>query len=424
MASIETGVMFKVSETSCKWKGDNRMISSKLIQGIKTKNWRLAIVVSLIAVAVPISMVFSGCAPGTPATLVPPTAVSPKEPVAAASASSAVSLYDEETIVALYNQSIPAVVEVKTVVSGNQPSFGMFGTPELRGQGSGFIVDKEGHILTNYHVIDGASEINVTLHDGETLSAQVVGTDRENDLALLKVDPGKTSSISPLPWGDSDEVRPGQMAIALGSPFGLEGSITVGVISGVGRTMANAQARSLTNMLETDAAINPGNSGGPLLDSKGEVIGINTALEASSPTIGLAIPINNARSLLPALLQGGEVSNPWLGISGTDIDQELASKLSLTVNHGVYVVSVLPGSPAEKAGLIPGGSDQGEPTSGGDIITEVDGLPVAQVADLLQYFNTKKVGDQVSLSIVRGDKTLTVVVTLGEWPNEMPSPQD
>jgi S1-C subfamily serine protease len=398
------------------------MISNKLIQRTKIKNWRLAILASLIAVAVPVSMVFTGCAPYTPATMVPPTAVSPKEPVTA-SASPAVSLYDEEAIVALYNQSIPAVVEVKTVVSGNQPSFGMFGTPELRGQGSGFIVDEEGHILTNYHVIDGASEINVTLHDGETLSAQVVGTDRENDLALLKVDAGKTSSISPLPWGDSDEVRPGQMAIALGSPFGLEGSITVGVISGVGRTMTSAQARSLTNMLETDAAINPGNSGGPLLDSKGEVIGINTALETSSPTIGLAIPINNARALLPALLQGGEVSTPWLGISGTDIDQELASKLSLTVSNGVYVVSVSPGSPAEKAGLIPGGSDQGEPTSGGDIITEVDGHPVAKVADLLQYFNTKKVGDQVSLSIVRGDQTLTVVVTLGEWPNEMPSPQ-
>lgn len=400
------------------------MISNKVIQRTKTRNWRLAALASLIAGAVLVSVVFSGCTPGTLTTLVPPTGVGPKEPVAAASVSSAVSLYDEEAIVALYDQSIPAVVEIKTIVSGNEPPFGLFGAPELRGQASGFIVDKEGHILTNYHVIDGASEVNVTLHNGETLSAQVVGTDRENDLALLKVDPGKISSISPLPWGDSDKVKPGQMAIALGSPFGLEGSITVGVISGLGRTMANAQERSLTNMLQTDAAINPGNSGGPLLDSKGEVIGINTAIEASSPSIGLAIPINNARSLLPALLQGGEVSNPWLGISGTDIDQELASKLNLALDHGVYVVSVLPGSPAEKAGLIPGGSDQGRPTSGGDIITAVDGHPVAKVVDLLQYFNTKKVGDQVSLSIVRGDKTLTVAVTLGEWPKEMPSPQD
>jgi S1-C subfamily serine protease len=394
------------------------------IQGTRKRNWRLAILSSLVAVTVPISMLFSGCAAGMLTTQVPPTTVSQEEPLPATSVSLQGSLYDEEAIVALYEQSIPAVVEIKTVVSGNELPFSLFGTPQLRGQGSGFIVDKEGHILTNYHVIDGASEVNVTLHDGETVSAQVVGTDRENDLALLKVDAGKVSSISPLPWGDSDKVKPGQMAIALGSPFGLEGSITVGVISGLGRALSGTQERPITNMLQTDAAINPGNSGGPLLDSRGEVIGINTAIEASSSGIGFAIPINNASSLLPALLQGGEVSNPWLGISGTDIDQELASMLNLAVDSGVYVVSVLPDSPAERAGLIPGGSDQGRPTSGGDIITAVDGHPVAKVADLLEYFNTKKVGDQVSLSVIRGDETLTVVVTLGEWPVESPSPQD
>jgi S1-C subfamily serine protease len=399
------------------------MISNR-IQGRKTRNWRLAILAAVVAVTVPVSMVFSGCAAGTLTTLVPPTNVGPEEPLPAASVSLQGSLYDEETIVALYEQSIPAVVEIKTVVSGNEPPVGLFGAPQLSGQGSGFIVDNEGHILTNYHVIDGASEVNVTLHDGQTVSAQVVGTDRENDLALLKVDPGTISGISPLPWGDSDKVKPGQMAIALGSPFGLEGSITVGVISGLGRALSSTQERPITNMLQTDAAINPGNSGGPLLDSEGEVIGINTAIEASSSGIGFAIPINNASSLLPALLQGGEVSNPWLGITGTDVDQELASRLNLAVDHGVYVVSVLPDSPAEKAGLIPGGSDQGRPTSGGDIITAVDGHPVARVADLLQYFNTKKIGDEVSLSVIRGDETLTVAVTLGEWPAEMPSTQD
>jgi serine protease Do len=251
-----------------------------------------------------------------------------------------------------------------------------------------------------------------------------VGTDRENDLALLKVDAGMISGISPLPWGDSDNVKPGQMAIALGAPFGLEGSITVGVISGLERALSGTQERPITNMLQTDAAVNPGNSGGPLLNSRGEVIGINTAIEASSSGIGFAIPINNASSLLPALLQGGEVSNPWLGINGTDVDQELASRLNLATDYGIYVVSVLPDSPAEKAGLIPGGSDQGMPTSGGDIITAVDGHPVAKTADLLEYFNTKKVGDQVSLSVIRGDETLTVAVTLGEWPIEMPSLQD
>jgi len=396
------------------------MNSNRFIQIMKSRQH--IVLALLVAVALPLSLVLSGCAASTPLTLAPP-AVSPKEPVTTPSALPVVSLYDEEAIVTLYNQTIPAVVEIKTVVRGNESPGGMFGTPNLRGQGSGFIVDKEGHILTNNHVVDGASSVNVTLHSGETLDAQVVGTDRENDLALLKVDTGKISSISPLPWGDSDNVKPGQMAIALGSPFGLEGSITVGIISGVERVMAGAHERSITNMLQTDTAINPGNSGGPLLDSKGEVIGINTAIQPSSNGIGFAIPINNAKSLLPALLQGGEVSTPWLGISGTEIDQTLASKLDLATDHGVYVVSVMPDSPAEKAGLVPGGSDQGSPTSGGDIITAINGREVTAVSDLLQYLNTKKVGEQVSLTVIRGDETIVVEVTLGEWPQDIVLPQ-
>ncbi len=382
------------------------MNSNRFIQIVKSR--QRIVLVLLIAVALPLSLVLSGCAASTPLTLAPP-AISPREPVTAPSTLPVVSLYDEEAIVTLYNQMIPAVVEIKTV--------------ERRGQGSGFIVDKEGHILTNNHVVDGASSVSVTLHSGETLDAQVVGTDRENDLALLKVDTGKISSISPLPWGNSDNVNPGQMAIALGSPFGLEGSITVGIISGVERVMAGAHERSITNMLQTDTAINPGNSGGPLLDSKGEVIGINTAIQPSSNGIGFAIPINNAKSLLPALLQGGEVSTPWLGISGTEIDQTLASKLDLATDHGVYVVSVIPDSSAEKAGLVPGGSDQGSPTSGGDIITAINGREVTAVSEILQYLNTKKVGEQVSLTVIRGDETIVVEVTLGEWPQDIVLPQ-
>lgn len=387
-------------------KGNHSMNSNRFIQIVKSR--QRIVLVLLIAVALPLSLVLSGCAASTPLTLAPP-AISPREPVTAPSALPVVSLYDEEAIVTLYNQMIPAVVEIKTV--------------ERRGQGSGFIVDKEGHILTNNHVVDGASSVSVTLHSGETLDAQVVGTDRENDLALLKVDTGKISSISPLPWGNSDNVNPGQMAIALGSPFGLEGSITVGIISGVERVMAGAHERSITNMLQTDTAINPGNSGGPLLDSKGEVIGINTAIQPASNGIGFAIPINNAKSLLPALLQGGEVSTPWLGISGTEIDQTLASKLDLATDHGVYVVSVMPDSSAEKAGLVPGGSDQGSPTSGGDIITAINGREVTAVSEILQYLNTKKVGEQVSLTVIRGDETIVVEVTLGEWPQDIVLPQ-
>jgi S1-C subfamily serine protease len=396
-------------------KENRRMKVSRFVQLMKGRR-RIALV-ALVALALPLAFLSSGCAASTP--LATPV-VGSEQPAAAASTLPAASLYDEEALVALYSQSIPAVVEIKTVVSGNESSFGMFGTPDVRGQGSGFIVDTEGHILTNNHVVDGASSVDVVLHSGETLTAQVVGTDRENDLALIKVDPSKISGISPLPWGDSDMVKPGQMAIALGSPYGLEGSITVGIISGLERGLAGTQTRSIPNVLQTDAAINPGNSGGPLLDSKGEVIGINTAIEASSNNIGFAIPINNAKSLLPALLQGGEVSTPWLGISGTEIDATLAAELNLATDHGVYVVSVVPGSPAEEAGLIPGGSDQNGPTSGGDIITAIDGRNVNAVSDLLQYLNAKEVGEQVSLTVVRGGETITVAVTLGEWPEDVP----
>jgi len=391
------------------------MNSNRFVRIMKIR--QRIVLASLVAVALPLSLVFSGCAASTPLAVATPT-VSPKEAVAIPSTLPMVSLYDEEAIVTLYNQAIPAVVEIKTVVSGSESPFGIFGAPNLRGQGSGFVIDTEGHILTNNHVVDGASSVNITLHSGETLDAQVVGTDQENDLALLKVDTGKISSISPLPWGDSDDVKPGQMAIALGSPFGLEGSVTVGIISGVERAMAGTQARSITNMLQTDAAINPGNSGGPLLNSKGEVVGINTAIEASSNSIGFAIPVNNAKSLLPALLQGGEVSTPWLGISGTEIDQTLSSELNLAVDHGVYIVSVAPDSPAEKVGLVPGGSDQSGPTPGGDVIIAIDGRNVTAVSDLLQYLNTKQAGNQVSLTVIREGNTITVEVTLDEWPKD------
>jgi len=392
------------------------MNSNRFVQIMKVR--QRIVLALLVAVALSASLLFSGCAASTLLASATPTVI-PEEPVATTSALPIVSLYDEEAIVTLYNQAIPAVVEIKTVVSGSESSLGIFGTPNVRGQGSGFVIDEEGHILTNNHVVDGASSVSVTLHSGETLEAQILSTDRENDLALLKVEPGEISSISPLPWGDSDSVKPGQMAIALGSPFGLEGSVTVGIISGLERVMSGAQTRSIPNMLQTDAAINPGNSGGPLLNSKGEVIGINTAIEPSSNGIGFAIPINNAKSLLPALIQGGEVDTPWLGISGTEIDQTLASKLDLATDHGVYVVSVMHDSPAEKVGLVPGGSDQGSPTSGGDIITAIDEREVTAVSDLLQYLDTKKVGEQVSLTVIRGDETIAVGVTLGEWPLDM-----
>jgi 2-alkenal reductase len=308
------------------------------------------------------------------------------------------------------------------VVEGESESISPFdlGPFQQRGQGSGFIIDREGHILTNNHVVDNTSSVRIVLHDGDVLDAEVLGTDRENDLALLKTDPKNLGEIDALSLGDSDEIKPGQMAIALGSPFGLEGSITVGVISGTGRSLPSEAQRLITDIIQTDAAINPGNSGGPLLNSKGEVIGINTAIEVSATRIGFAIPINTAKSLLPALLEGGEVSSPWLGIKGMAINKELSDKLELPVDNGVYVIEVTPDSPAARAGLRGSGTDEGgDPTYGGDIIVDVDGQLVTEVEDLISYFNSKKPGDNISLTIYRGENTLSIELTLGEWPAQI-----
>ncbi len=327
---------------------------------------------------------------------------------------------DENTLMSLYETKIPAVVMVQVTIAsqGTTSPFG-FGTPQQQGQGSGFIIDTDGHILTNYHVVGDASKIKVVLHNGQTMDAQVVGTDKENDLALIKVNLPADSGAVPLTLGDSDAIKPGQMAIAIGSPYGLEGYITAGIVSGTGRSMPGSTERPIANVIQTDAAINPGNSGGPLLNSKGEVIGINTAIEPSSNGIGFCVPINTAKILLPALLKGGEVKNAWLGIAGVDIDEELASKLSLPVKSGVYIVNVTKDSPAEKASLKDSGEDQqNEPAAGGDIIVAVDGKTVTKVENLIIYFNTRTPGDKVTLSIYRDGKSQMVDVTLGEWPSD------
>jgi len=220
---------------------------------------------------------------------------------------------------------------------------------------------------------------------------------------------------------DSSLVKPGQMALALGSPFGLQGSITIGIISGTGRSIPSSTYRNITDIIQTDAAINPGNSGGPLLNSRGEVIGINTAIEAAANGVGFAVPVNTAKKVLPELLKGGMIKTPWLGIEGMPVNQELADKLGLKIARGVYIVGVLTGSPADKVGLVQGGRDkQDEPSAGGDIITSVDDFAVTRVDDILSYLNGKKPGDKVTLSVQRGDQKISVPVELGEWPDRLP----
>ncbi len=374
------------------------------------------------AVVIAAALLLAGCTMSSTAAVTPlPVTPAP----ASTTASPVAPLYDESTVESLYDRAIPAVVQIETTTSSPlQVVPNPFGlqVPKQRGQGSGFFVDNQGHILTNEHVIDQATNVTVMLSDGTQLNARVVGSDRYNDLALLQVDASKVTSAAILTLGDSSRVRPGQMAIALGSPYGLQGSVTVGIISGVGRSIPGSTERNMTNIIQTDAAINPGNSGGPLMNSSGEVIGINTAIEAAANSVGFAVPIDTAKQLLPELIKGGSVKTAWLGIQGIAMDQELASELKLPADKGVYIVAVMPDSPAQKAGLTAGGRDsQNNPKPGGDIITAVDNLPVSKVADMLTYFNGKRPGDSVTLSVIRNGQTVSVPAQLAEWPEQLPT---
>ncbi len=326
---------------------------------------------------------------------------------------SAAPLFDQGTVTGIYDAASPAVVEIMV----SQRGTGLAGRSFQEGQGSGFLVDNQGHIVTNNHVVSGASSVQVQLKSGNTVDARVVGTDAIDDLAVISVDPAKISGVTPLQLADSSAVKPGQMAIAIGSPFGLTNSITVGVISGLNRSMGGRSGA--TGMLQTDATINPGNSGGPLLDASGQVIGVNTAVEAASGArgIGFAVPSGTVSRVLPTLIAGQQVARPWLGISGTAMTQSKAQSLGLSITSGVYIVDVQPNSPAAGAGLVKGGMDaNGQLTAGGDVITAVDGKPVAGVEDLSAYLITKKVGDSVTLTVLRGGQTINVPVTLGTWP--------
>jgi S1-C subfamily serine protease len=378
--------------------------------------WFMAPALVLMAV-----LLFAGCAVST---VTAPARTQQYAPTVTA-VSQVTPLFDENSVMSLYDKSITAVVQIETVVESPLSKLpGTFGlnAPKQMGQGSGFLIDGQGHIVTNNHVVDGATSVKILLSDGTQLDGKVVGTDRSDDIAVVQADASKINNTAYLTLGDSSKVRPGQMAVALGSPYGLQGSITVGVISGIGRSLPSSNDRTMTNIIQTDAAINPGNSGGPLLNSSGEVIGINTAIEASANGVGFAVPINMVKSRLPDLLKGGSIKAAWLGIEGMPVSKDLTDQLKLTTDKGVYVVSVLPGSPAEKSGLVAGGKDQqNDPKAGGDIITAIDNAPVASVQDILSYLNGKRPGEKVTLSVQRSGQNTSVPVELGEWPDKMPS---
>ncbi|MDE1768963.1 MAG: trypsin-like peptidase domain-containing protein [Thaumarchaeota archaeon] len=295
-----------------------------------------------------------------------------------------------------------------------------------RAIGSGIVYDSSGHIITSNHVVDQYQGIRVVFHDGESYPAKVSGTDPFADLAVIQVD-ADPPTFHTLPLGDSSKLRIGDEVIAIGSPFGLSGSLTSGIVSQLGRILnpPGIGSFSIPNVIQTDAAINPGNSGGPLLNDRGEVVGINTAIQTQTGEfsgVGFAIPSNTMKRIVPYLIQDGHYKHPWLGVSGITIDPDLADNLGLSRQDGFLIENIVPDSPAFKAGLH--ASNQTKTVDGvkykfgGDIIIGVDNIPVKKLEDLLNYLqDNKSAGDDMIVKIVRNDKQMQVTLLLQERPS-------
>jgi S1-C subfamily serine protease len=321
---------------------------------------------------------------------------------------------EEQNNIGVYRKNIDSVVNI----TSRAVTFDFFyGLVPQEGQGSGFIIDKEGHVLTNYHVIAEARQVKVTLHNRKEYKATVVGTDRAHDLAVIQI---KGPGLTPMVLGDSRNLQVGQKVYAIGNPFGLSGTMTRGIISSI-RPVQEPDGLQIDEAIQTDAAINPGNSGGPLLNWHGEVIGINTLIASSvgqSAGIGFAIPVNTAKAVLNDLMTVGRVRRPALGVRTIPIRPELADQLGLAVDSGLLIVQAVPGGAADRAGLR-GGTERADLGNmpimvGGDLIVAIDGQDVQDQQDLSQIMNNHRAGDTVRLTIYRGKKKMDVSVTLGE----------
>lgn len=327
-------------------------------------------------------------------------------------------------VTAIYQQANPGVVSIVSTINAAPSQLFRSQRPE-EGAGSGFVVDTKGDVVTNDHVIDGANQLQVTFSDGTSVPGHVVGTDPGDDLAVVRVDVSP-DRLHPLTFGDSSAVQVGQPAVAIGNPFNLHNTLSSGVVSAVGRTRPSVNGRTIANMIQTDAAANPGNSGGPLLDLQGNVIGVVAQIESpirGSVGVGFAIPSNVVSQQLAKLEAGGTVSHPWLGISGEALTPDLAQRLNLTVSDGVYVVEVVPNSPADLAGLkgAPSATAGGQAAPGGDVITAINGTPIHAVQDIGNVLATKNAGDSVTLTILRGGSTQTLTAQLAAWPDHLPA---
>jgi S1-C subfamily serine protease len=374
-----------------------------------------------------LALVFAGCR-STPEPVATPTPAEPAVPTPAprvivvsptplSEADMALLDIEEQLITNLYARVNPSVVHIVAEVV----TMSFFRGPvPSQGTGSGFVLDEDGHIVTNYHVIQNAQSINVIFADGTEASARVIGTDPLNDLAIIlpeQLPPG----VAPLELGSVEDLRVGQRAIAIGNPFGLERTLTVGVVSALGRPLQTTGDNFIFDVIQTDAAINPGNSGGPLLDSRGRVIGVNTAIRQDAEGIGFAVPVDTLKRVAGPLIETGAYPHPWLGLLGYSINAELAEALRLPVDRGVLVAQLYSQGPAAQAGIR--GAEREVIIGnrrlliGGDIIVAMDGRPIGGWQDFLAYLELEtSVGDTVELTILRDGQELTVEVTTVPQP--------
>jgi len=353
--------------------------------------------------------------PATPTTAPPQVPALTEEPANAL----------EGQVVAVYESAAPAVVNISTVVIAYD--FFMRPVPQEGGTGSGFLYDAEGHIVTNYHVVENAEELSVTLADGEVYPAEIVGVDPSNDLAVVRID--VENLPQPVALGDSDGLRVGEFVVAIGNPFGLERTLTVGVISSLGRVIESPDGRFIGEAIQTDAAINPGNSGGPLLDLEGRVIGVNSQIispSRASAGIGFAVPVNTVKRVVPQLIAQGRYAHPWLGVQPLGLTPERAQAfreagMDVPVDEGLLMIEVIPGGPADRAGIRGGDRivqlGNVQLPLGGDIVTAINGQAVDDLQELTVYLETRtQVGDTVEVTIFRDGVEQNVRVTLAERP--------
>lgn len=354
--------------------------------------------------------------------MIPPPSISPPEIIVSnghgpstVGEETPLSLGKDLSLIQIFERAETGVVRVNIQRSEDVAT--------TNGVGSGFVFDKNGHIITNAHVVENSDKVVVTFLDGRSYNAEVIGIDPDTDISVIRVD-ADSSLLKPLLIGDSSNLKVGMQVAAIGNPFGLSGSMTSGIVSALGRLLPQESGFSIPDVIQTDAAINPGNSGGPLLNSRGEVVGINTAIQSATGEftgVGFAIPSNTVAKIVPKLISDGTYHHPWVGIAGRDINPDLAKVLHLTDARGFLIVNVVEGSPADKAGL-KGSSETKEIDGieyliGGDVVLSVDGNVVRKIDDILIHLQRyKSVGDEMVLEILRDGRVTNIVVKLDERP--------